>query len=66
MLFDRNNAEQNSGVGQPLVAQHRQSELDAILSAALADLVKSNTVKLVTYDQVVARAGGGTGTRPVP
>jgi hypothetical protein len=48
------------------VAQHRQSELDAVLSPDLAALVKSNKVKLVTYEQVIARAGGGTGTRPVP
>ena len=66
VLSDRNNAAQNSGVGEPLVAQHRQSELDAVLSPELADLVKSNKVKLVTYEQVIARAGGGTGTRPVP
>ena len=66
VLYDRNNAAQNSGAGEPLVAQHRQSELDAVLSPELAELVKSNKVKLVTYDQVIARAGGGTGTRPVP
>ena len=66
VLYDRNNAAQNSGAGEPLVALHRQSELDAVLSPELADLVKSNKVKLVTYEQVIARAGGGTGTRPVP
>jgi hypothetical protein len=66
VLFDRNNAAQNSGAGEPLVALHRQSELDAVLSRELADLVKSNRVKLVTYDQVIARAGGPQGTRPVP
>ena len=65
VLYDRNNAAQNSGAGQPLVALHRQAELDAVLSPELASLVKSNTVKLVTYEQVIARAGGQI-TRPVP
>jgi hypothetical protein len=49
----------------PLVAQHRQAELDAVLSPELAGLVKSNKVKLVTYEQVIARAGGQV-MRPVP
>ncbi len=65
VLFDRNNAAQNSGAGQPLVALHRQAELDALLSPELAAMVKSNKVKLVTYEQVIARAGGQV-TRPVP
>jgi chitin disaccharide deacetylase len=65
VLFDRNNEAQNSGAGEPLVAQHRQGELDAVLSPELAGLVKSNKVKLVTYEQVIARAGGKV-TRPVP
>jgi len=65
VLFDRNNAAQNSGAGQPLVALHRQAELDAVLSPELAAMVKSNKVKLVTYEQVIARAGGQV-TRPVP
>ena len=65
VLYDRNNAAQNSGAGQPLVALHRQGELDAVLSPELASLVKSNKVKLVTYEQVIARAGGQV-MRPVP
>src|SRR5215203_446552 len=51
VLFDRNDAAQNSAAGVPLVAQHRQAELDAVLSPDLADLVKSGRVKLVTYEQ---------------
>ena len=65
VLYDRNNESQNSGAGEPLVAQHRQGELDAVLSPELASLVKSNKVKLVTYEQVIARAGGQV-MRPVP
>jgi chitin disaccharide deacetylase len=65
VLFDRNNAAQNSGTGIPLVAQHRQGELDAMLSPELASLVKSNKVKLITYEQLIARSGR-QGRRPVP
>jgi predicted glycoside hydrolase/deacetylase ChbG (UPF0249 family) len=65
VLFDRNNEAQNSG-GVPLVARHRQSELDAMLSPELARLVKSNRFKFLTYEQLIARAGGPQGTRPVP
>ena len=57
VLFDRNNAAQNTGAGLPLVAQHRQGELDAMLSPELAGLVKSNKVKLVTYQDLIARSG---------
>ena len=65
VLFDRNNAAQNSGAGVPLVAQHRQGELDAMLSRELADMVRANRIKLVTYDQLNAR-GGPRVRAPVP
>jgi chitin disaccharide deacetylase len=65
VLFDRNDADQNSAAGVPLVAQHRQAELDAVLSPDLASLVKSNRVKLITYRQLIARSGGQF-ARPVP
>jgi hypothetical protein len=29
-------------------------------------LVKSGRIRLVTYDQLIARSGGPQGTRPVP
>jgi chitin disaccharide deacetylase len=57
VLFDRNNAAQNSSAGIPLVASHRQAELEAMLSPELATLVRSGKVKLVTYADLVARAG---------
>ena len=65
VLFDRNNAAQNSGEGVPLVAQHRQGELDAMLSRDLADMVRANRIKLVTYEQLNAR-GGPRVRAPVP
>jgi hypothetical protein len=67
VLFDRNNAAQNSGAGDPLVAQHRQAELEAMLSPELAAAVRSGQIKLVTYDQVIAKAGGPAALQsPVP
>jgi len=65
VLFDRNNAAQNSGEGVPLVAQHRQGELDAMLSRDLADMVRANRIKLVTYEQLNAR-GGPRVRAPIP
>jgi chitin disaccharide deacetylase len=65
VLFDRNDAAQNSASGEPLVARHRQSELDAVLSPDLASLVKSGKVKLITYEQLIARSGSQF-ARPVP
>jgi hypothetical protein len=65
VLFDRNNAAQNSGAGEPLVAQHRQGELDAMLSRELAEMVKSSRIRLVTYEQLNAR-GGPRVRAPVP
>ena len=64
VLFDRNNAAQNSADGIPLVARHRQSELEMVLSPEFAALVKSGKVKLITYQNLVDR--GGTMQRPVP
>jgi predicted glycoside hydrolase/deacetylase ChbG (UPF0249 family) len=66
VLFDRNNAAQNSGSGDPLVARHREGELQAVLSPEFGALVKSGRVKLVTYDELIARAGGPKGNRPLP
>jgi len=66
VLFDRNDADQNSTSGDPLVAQHRKSELEAVVSPEFAQLVKSGRIRLVTYDQLIARAGGPQGARPVP
>jgi predicted glycoside hydrolase/deacetylase ChbG (UPF0249 family) len=58
VLFDNNNAAQNGTDGLPLVARHRQSELEMVLSPELRELVRSGKIKLVTYQQLAARAGG--------
>ena len=63
VLFDNNNATQNTGDGVPLVARHRQSELEMILSPEFADRVRSGRVTLVTYAQLIARAGGASAMR---
>jgi len=52
-LFDLNAPAQNaSGAG---VAAHRKSELDAMLSAELAQLVRSGAIRLITYRHLVER-----------
>jgi predicted glycoside hydrolase/deacetylase ChbG (UPF0249 family) len=58
VLFDRNNAGQNSQDGVPLVARHRQSELEMILSPELAALARSGRIRLVTYRQLIERPAG--------
>ncbi len=56
VLFDRNNAAQNSAEGVPLVARHRQSELEMLLSPEFAERVRSGKVRLITYQQLIVRA----------
>jgi predicted glycoside hydrolase/deacetylase ChbG (UPF0249 family) len=58
VLFDNNNAAQNGTDGLPLVARHRQSELEMVLSPELRELVRSGKIKLVTYQQLADRGGG--------
>jgi predicted glycoside hydrolase/deacetylase ChbG (UPF0249 family) len=65
VLFDRNNAAQNSAGGLPLVARHRQSELEMVLSPEFAQLVRSGKVRLITYEQLVARVGTAAMRRPI-
>jgi chitin disaccharide deacetylase len=66
VLFDRNDADQNSSAGVPLVAQHRKAELEAVVSPEFAQLVRSGRIRLVTYDQLISRSGSPQGTRPIP
>jgi predicted glycoside hydrolase/deacetylase ChbG (UPF0249 family) len=56
VLFDRNNATQNSEGGVPLVARHRASELEMILSPEFAELRRTGKVRLTTYRDLAARA----------
>jgi hypothetical protein len=60
-IVDMNAPAQNApGAG---VVDHRKGELDAMLSPELAELVRSGRIRLVTYEQLRARAGAA-GMRP--
>jgi len=62
VIFDMNAASQNApGAG---VVDHRKAELETMLSPELADLVRSGKIRLVTYQQLVARAGLAGMRRP--
>lgn len=54
-LVDLNNPDQNTTTGEPLVSQHRQAELEALLSDAFRQRVERGTFTLVTYADVVAQ-----------
>jgi predicted glycoside hydrolase/deacetylase ChbG (UPF0249 family) len=58
VLFDRNNATQNSEGGVPLVARHRAAELGMVLSPEFAELRRAGKVRLTTYRDLMARASG--------
>jgi predicted glycoside hydrolase/deacetylase ChbG (UPF0249 family) len=54
VIFDMNAASQNApGAG---VVDHRKAELEAMLSPELAEMVRSGKIRLVTYQQLVARS----------
>jgi len=62
VIFDMNAPEQNApGAG---VVDHRKAELETMLSPELAELVRSGKIRLVTYQQLVARAGLAGMRRP--
>ena len=62
VIYDMNAASQNApGAG---VVDHRKAELETMLSPELAELVRSGKVRLVTYQQIVARGGLGSMRRP--
>jgi predicted glycoside hydrolase/deacetylase ChbG (UPF0249 family) len=62
VIFDMNAPAQNAaGAG---VVDHRAAELAAMLSPELAGLVRSGKVRLVTYQQLLARAGAGGARGP--
>ncbi len=63
VLFDQNAASQNSAEGIPLVARHRQAELEMLLSPEFAEVVRAGKVRLITYQQLIARAGGVSAMR---
>jgi predicted glycoside hydrolase/deacetylase ChbG (UPF0249 family) len=54
VIFDMNAASQNApGAG---VVDHRKAELETMLSPELAEMVRSGKIRLVTYQQLVARS----------
>jgi len=62
VIFDMNAPEQNAPDAG--VVAHRKAELEAMLSPELAELVRSGNIRLVTYQQLVARAGLAGMRRP--
>jgi hypothetical protein len=46
------------------VVAHRNAELHTMLSPELAELVRSGKIRLVTYQQLVSRAGLAGMKRP--
>ena len=65
VIVDMNAPEQNApGAG---VVDHRKAELDAMLSPELAELVKTGKIRLINYQQLIARVGGADRMRmPTP
>lgn len=62
VIVDMNAPSQNAP--EAGVAAHRQAEMEAMLSPALADLVRAGHIRLVTYQQLVARVGLAGMQRP--
>jgi len=63
-LVDMNNAAQNTAAGKPLVARHRQAELNMLLSPEFARFRESGAVALVSYGDVIAQRGRSTTRQP--
>jgi chitin disaccharide deacetylase len=63
-LVDMNNARQNTATGEPLVARHRQAELEMLLSPEFERLRASGAVTLVTYADLLAQRGRASMRRP--
>jgi predicted glycoside hydrolase/deacetylase ChbG (UPF0249 family) len=64
VIFDMNAPSQNApGAG---VVDHRKAELETMLSPELAELVRSGKIRLITYQQLLARVGLSGMRRPPP
>ncbi len=63
-LVDMNNAAQNAASGEPLVARHREAELETLLSPAFRRRVREGKVRLITYRDLIARRGLASMQRP--
>jgi len=64
-IVDMNAPEQNApGAG---VVDHRNAELKTMLSPELAELVRTGKIRLMNYQQLIARVGGAANMRmPAP
>lgn len=64
VLVDMNNASQNTATGEPLMALHRQAELDMLVKFARGP--DARRVSLVNYAAVISRMGRSSMQRPPP
>jgi predicted glycoside hydrolase/deacetylase ChbG (UPF0249 family) len=64
VIFDMNAPTQNAPDAG--VVAHRKAELETMLSPELAEMVRSGKIRLVTYQQLRARAGAAGMRRPAP
>ena len=62
VIFDMNAPAQNAPDAG--VVAHRKAELEAMLSPELAELVRSGKIRLVTYQELMARTGTAGMRRP--
>jgi predicted glycoside hydrolase/deacetylase ChbG (UPF0249 family) len=62
VIFDMNAPSQNTP--EAGVVAHRKAELETMLSPELAQMVRSGKIRLVTYQQLVARKGVAGMRRP--
>jgi predicted glycoside hydrolase/deacetylase ChbG (UPF0249 family) len=64
-IVDMNAPEQNApGAG---VVDHRKAELESMLSPELAELVRTGKIRLINYQQLIAKVGGPSKMRmPAP
>ena len=63
-LVDMNDPTQNTTAGEPLMAKHRQAELDMLLSPEFARLRAARSITLLTYADLMQRVGRAGMRRP--
>ena len=63
-LVDMNDPTQNTSAGEPLMAKHRQAELDMLLSPEFGRLRTARSITLVTYADLMQRVGRPGMRRP--
>jgi len=63
-LVDMNDPTQNTTAGEPLMARHRQAELEMLLSPEFARLRTARSITLLTYADLMQRVGRAGMRRP--